>query len=77
MRRTGILFNSFQAFNELPTQMMGRPILWKQVNYAFYRPAALSVAAQLADAPFNIVQIFIFSVRPPHCGPKCDLVEVL
>lgn len=24
-----ILFNAFQAFNELPTQMMGRAIMWK------------------------------------------------
>lgn len=34
-----ILFNAFQAFNELPLQMMGRPIMWKQSqNFMFFRP---------------------------------------
>ncbi|KAK4046639.1 ATP-binding cassette transporter snq2 [Microbotryomycetes sp. JL201] len=57
-----VLFTSFQAFNELPSQMMGRPILWKHANFAFHRPAALSLAATLADAPWFTTQIILFSV---------------
>lgn len=33
-----LLFNSFQAFNELPTQMLGRAIIWKHRGFGFYRP---------------------------------------
>ncbi|KAK4699639.1 hypothetical protein P7C70_g6621, partial [Phenoliferia sp. Uapishka_3] len=57
-----ILFNAFQAFNELPTQMMGRAIMWKHQRFAFYPPAALSLAATLADAPISCLQILIFSI---------------
>lgn len=57
-----ILFNSFQAFNELPTQMLGRPIMWKQTGFAFYRPAAVSLSMTLADMPINLLQIFLFTV---------------
>ncbi|KAL8291281.1 hypothetical protein RQP46_002259 [Phenoliferia psychrophenolica] len=57
-----ILFNAFQAFNELPTQMMGRAIMWKHQRFAFYPPAALSLAATLADAPISCFQILIFSI---------------
>lgn len=39
---------------------MGRPILFKQVNYRFYRPGALSIASNFAEMPFNMPQIFIF-----------------
>ena len=57
-----LLFNSFQAFGELPVQMMGRPIMWRQVGYAQYRPAALSLAQTFADIPFTTVQIVLFSI---------------
>ncbi|ORY59909.1 pleiotropic drug resistance ABC transporter [Leucosporidium creatinivorum] len=57
-----ILFNSFQAFNELPTQMMGRAIMWKHAGFTFHRPAALTLASTIADAPFNMLQILIFSI---------------
>ncbi|KAH8927386.1 hypothetical protein BT69DRAFT_1347368 [Atractiella rhizophila] len=65
--RGGVLFlalllNAFNAFNELPTQMMGRPILWKHRGFAFYRPAALSIASTLADIPINFFQILSFSL---------------
>ncbi|KAK4052255.1 ATP-binding cassette transporter snq2 [Microbotryomycetes sp. JL221] len=56
------LFNSFQAFNELPTQMMGRPIMFKHANFAFHRPGALSLAATVADAPWFLVQILLFCI---------------
>jgi hypothetical protein len=45
------------SFSELPSQMMGRPILYRQVGYRFYRPAAFAVAAVLSDIPFNASNI--------------------
>ncbi|GAA5979902.1 hypothetical protein JCM11641_007581 [Rhodosporidiobolus odoratus] len=57
-----LLFNSFQAFNELPTQMMGRPISHKHKQFSFYRPSAMTIAATLADAPNNLLQILIFCI---------------
>lgn len=39
---------------------MGRPILFKQVNFVMYRPGALAIASNFAEIPFNIVQIFLF-----------------
>lgn len=44
-----MLFNALNAFSELPVQMQGRPIMYKQVQYKFYRPGALSIAQTLAD----------------------------
>jgi hypothetical protein len=44
-----MLFNSLQAFSELPGQMQGRPILYSQAAKKFYRPGALSVAQTIAD----------------------------
>jgi ATP-binding cassette subfamily G (WHITE) protein 2 (SNQ2) len=37
--------------------MLGRPILYRQVGYRFYRPAAFAVAAVFADIPFNASNI--------------------
>ncbi|EPQ27618.1 uncharacterized protein PFL1_04756 [Pseudozyma flocculosa PF-1] len=58
----GLLFNALTAFNELPMQMGGRPILYKQMNYAFYRPAALSLAQMLSDIPLSFLRVLIFSI---------------
>ncbi|GAA6025142.1 hypothetical protein JCM11491_000230 [Sporobolomyces phaffii] len=57
-----LLFNSFQAFNELPTQMMGRGITWRHKQFAFHRPAAMTLSQTIADFPNNAFQIFIFCV---------------
>ncbi|GAA5965734.1 hypothetical protein JCM21900_006739 [Sporobolomyces salmonicolor] len=57
-----LLFNSFQAFNELPTQMMGRAITWKHKQFAFHRPSAVTLAMTIADAPNNMLQIFCFCI---------------
>lgn len=43
-------------------QMMGRPILHKQLSYTLYRPAAFTVGAFVADMPFGALQILIFSM---------------
>lgn len=52
------------SFSELPSQMMGRPILYRQVGYRFYRPAAFAVAAVLSDIPYNASNI----VSAARCG---------
>lgn len=57
-----LLFNALTSFSELPGQMMGRPILYRQNGYRFYRPAAFAVAAVLADIPYNASNIFLFTI---------------
>ena len=39
---------------------MGRPILFKQVNFVMYRPGDRSIASNFAEMPFNMPQIFLF-----------------
>jgi ATP-binding cassette subfamily G (WHITE) protein 2 (SNQ2) len=56
----GLLFNSLNAFSELPSQMQGRPILYKQAGYMFYRPSAVSLSATIADIPFTSIQVLLF-----------------
>jgi ATP-binding cassette subfamily G (WHITE) protein 2 (SNQ2) len=72
----GLLFNALTSFSELPGQMMvcsipggcnsayvqGRPILYRQVGYRFYRPAAFALAAVIADIPYNATNIFAFTI---------------
>ncbi|GAA5846326.1 hypothetical protein JCM5353_001490 [Sporobolomyces roseus] len=57
-----LLFNSFQAFNELPTQMMGRGITWRHKQFAFHRPSAVTISQTIADAPNNAFQILLFCI---------------
>ena len=57
-----LLFNAFQAFGELASTMVGRPIVNKHRAYTFHRPSALWVAQILVDLAFSAVQIFVFSV---------------
>ncbi|KAJ9478985.1 putative Protein SNQ2 (putative) [Pseudozyma hubeiensis] len=57
-----LLFNSLTAFAELPTQMMGRPILARQTSFAFYRPSALTLAQLLADLPFGVPRATLFVI---------------
>ncbi|KAL0571220.1 ATP-binding cassette transporter snq2 [Marasmius crinis-equi] len=57
-----LLTTCLDAFQEMPMQMMGRPILYKQTNYGMYRPAAIGLANTLADIPFSAVRVFIFNV---------------
>ncbi|PWN34157.1 putative ATP-binding multidrug cassette transport protein [Meira miltonrushii] len=57
-----LLFSSLTAFAEMPTQMLGRPILARQAGYAFYRPAAQLIASLIADMPFGIPRSTIFVI---------------
>lgn len=57
-----LLFNAFQAFAELASTMLGRPIVNKHRAYTFHRPGALWLAQILVDLAFATAQIFVFSV---------------
>lgn len=57
-----LLFPAFTAFSQLPTQMMGRPIMWRQSGYTLYRPAALALGGILADIPFAATNNFFFAL---------------
>ncbi|OCF78442.1 ATP-binding cassette transporter [Kwoniella mangroviensis CBS 8886] len=58
----GLLFNALTSFSELPSQMMGRSVLYRQNEYRFYRPAAFALAAVGADVPYSASNIFVFSI---------------
>jgi ATP-binding cassette subfamily G (WHITE) protein 2 (SNQ2) len=57
-----LLFNAFQAFSELASTMIGRPIVNKHRAFTFHRPSALWIAQIGVDLLFSTVQIFVFSV---------------
>lgn len=57
-----MLTNCLDAFTEMPTQMLGRPILHKQTAYGFYRPAAIALANFFADLPFSASRVLIFNI---------------
>jgi ATP-binding cassette, subfamily G (WHITE), member 2, SNQ2 len=42
--------------------MMGRPVIRKQTDYGFYRPAAYQIANALADLPFSATRVLIFNI---------------
>ncbi|KAF8602772.1 hypothetical protein BDV93DRAFT_533391 [Ceratobasidium sp. AG-I] len=57
-----LLFNALNAFSELPAMMTGRPILYKQLSYRFYRASALTVAQTITDIPLTSIRILLFSI---------------
>ncbi|KAI0321644.1 ABC-2 type transporter-domain-containing protein [Amylostereum chailletii] len=59
---SALLTSSFDTFGELPTQMLGRPIMKKQTGYGLYRPAAIQIANTLADIPFSATRILIYNI---------------
>ncbi|KAH9818486.1 ABC-2 type transporter-domain-containing protein [Melampsora americana] len=56
-----ILFNVFLAFAELPKQMLGRPVLWRQAGFCFYRPGTLAISGALSEIPFSAIKMLVFS----------------
>ncbi|KAK7063883.1 pleiotropic drug resistance ABC transporter protein [Favolaschia claudopus] len=65
--RGGVIFAALlttclDAFGEMPTQMLGRPILRKQTSYSMYRPSALALANTFADLPFSAARVLIFNI---------------
>lgn len=68
-----LLFNAFQAFGELASTMIGRPIVNKHRAYTFHRPSALWIAQIVVDLAFATVQITIFSIMVYFmCGLVLD-----
>ncbi|TFY82670.1 hypothetical protein EWM64_g1346 [Hericium alpestre] len=59
---SAMLTSSFDTFGELPTQLLGRPILRKQTGYGFYRPAAIQIANTVADLPFSAIRILVYDI---------------
>ena len=57
-----LLFNAFQAFGELASTMLGRPIVNKHRAYTYHRPSALWIAQIIVDLAFAAVKVFVFSV---------------
>jgi ATP-binding cassette, subfamily G (WHITE), member 2, SNQ2 len=57
-----LLFNAFQAFGELASTMLGRPIVNKHRAYTFHRPSALWIAQIMVDTTFASTQITVFSI---------------
>ena len=57
-----LLFNAFEAFGELGTCMLGRPIVNKHKGFTFHRPSALWVAQILVDLAFSAAKILVFSI---------------
>ena len=57
-----LLFNAFQAFGELGTTMLGRPIVNKHRAFTFHRPSALWLAQVSVDVTFASARILIFSI---------------
>ncbi|KAH7135031.1 ABC transporter CDR4 [Dendryphion nanum] len=57
-----LLFNAFQAFSELASTMLGRPIINKHRAFTFHRPSALWIAQIGVDLLFATAQIFVFSI---------------
>ncbi|KAJ7687385.1 ABC-2 type transporter-domain-containing protein [Mycena rosella] len=65
--RGGVIFAALlttclDAFGEMPSQMLGRPILRKQTSYSMYRPSAIAVANTLADLPFSASRVLLFNI---------------
>jgi ATP-binding cassette subfamily G (WHITE) protein 2 (SNQ2) len=57
-----LLFNAFQAFSELASTMLGRPIINKHRAFTFHRPSALWIAQIGVDLVFASAQILVFSI---------------
>jgi ATP-binding cassette subfamily G (WHITE) protein 2 (SNQ2) len=56
------LFNGFQAFGELGSVILGRPVVSKHRSYTFYRPSALWFAQVFVDMAFQSVAITAFCI---------------
>jgi len=57
-----LFFNALQAFAELVSTMLGRPIVNKHKAFTFHRPSALWIAQILVDLLFAATQILVFCI---------------
>lgn len=58
----GILFLGWLQLTELMKAVTGRPVVARQREYAFYRPAAVTLARVLTDLPVLLPQVLVFSI---------------
>ncbi|KAI0168176.1 ABC-2 type transporter [Pestalotiopsis sp. NC0098] len=66
-----ILMNGLTSLSEIPSLYAQRPIIEKQVSYAFYHPSTEAIAGIMADLPikfllgvvFNIIFYFMVGLR--------------
>ena len=68
-----MLLNCLDAFVEMPLQMLGRPILYKQTDFKFFHPSALPLANTLADIPFSFSRILIFNIVVRIYSTQCSI----
>ena len=57
-----VLLNVLMAMTDIHTMYKGRPVIRKQVSYAFYRPSADALATVLVDLPVKLVLAIFFNV---------------
>ncbi|CAH7685999.1 ABC-2 type transporter-domain-containing protein [Phakopsora pachyrhizi] len=57
----GLLLSVLMTFAELPKVMIGRPILWRQTGFRFYRPGAHALAGIVSNIPFSLPRVILFS----------------
>ncbi|EOA88814.1 uncharacterized protein SETTUDRAFT_159994 [Exserohilum turcica Et28A] len=55
-----LLFNTLFTLSEVNDSFVGRPILAKQKNFAFFNPAAFCIAQVAADIPILMFQVTCF-----------------
>ncbi|TNY20692.1 putative ABC transporter PMR5 [Rhodotorula diobovata] len=56
-----ILYFVIFSFSEIPTTVLGRPLLIKHRGLGFYTPAANTLALMIADIPLYTLQTLVFS----------------
>jgi len=57
-----ILFLGWLQLSELHKAVMGRAVIARQKDYAFYRPSAVSIARFLVDFPVLLPQVIFFGI---------------
>ncbi|KAJ7269337.1 ABC-2 type transporter-domain-containing protein [Mycena haematopus] len=51
-----------EAFGEMPTVMLNKSLVLKQVGFRMYRPSAVAVANTVADIPFSAARVLLFNI---------------
>jgi len=57
-----VVFLAWMQLAELGKAVSGRTVISRHKDYAFYRPAVVSLARVVMDLPFVFIQVTIFSI---------------
>ena len=57
-----VVFLAWMQLAELGKAVSGRTVISRHKDYAFYRPAVVSLARVIMDIPFMFIQVTIFSI---------------